>query len=229
MAAPTMSSTTDPKPADDALIEDHLELANRIARRFRRRGVDLDDLIQVARLALVKAASHYESDRGAFAPYAATTISGELKRYFRDHAWAVRPPRRIQDLQAGLSVERELRPRQQDPELLAESLGASVADVREAMAARGCFTCDSIESAEEGGHPFGTEDAGFATVEDRLVLASLWRQLDAAERRLLVWRYFDELTQQQIADRLGISQMQVSRRLTKVIARLRAEAGPAAA
>lgn len=229
MAAPSTIRPTDSTPTDEALIEDHLELAQRIARRFRRRGVDLDDLVQVARLALVKAAAHYQPDRGPFAPYAATTISGELKRYFRDHAWVVRPPRRIQDLQAGLSAERELQPREADPRRFAEALGADVADVREAMAARGCFTCDSIESAEEAGHPFGVEDAGFAAVDDRLVLASLWRHLDADERQLLTWRYFDELTQQQIADRLGISQMQVSRRLSQLLARLRGRVEPLAA
>jgi len=216
-------------PVQQALIEDHLQLATRLARRLRRRGVDNDDLVQVARLALVKAATGYDPSRGSFIPFASTTIRGELKRYFRDHAWVVRPPRRIQDLQAELTAQRDLEPQKVVPEELAESIGADVADVREAMAARGCYTCDSIDAAEAAGHRFGHDEGGFAVVENRMLLKRLWRDLGRDDRRLLRWRFFDELTQQQIADRLGISQMQVSRRLSKLLARLRASAGAVAA
>jgi len=216
-------------PDEQALIEDHLQLATRLARRFRHRGVENDDLVQVARLALVKAASGYDPSRGSFVPFASTTIRGELKRYFRDHAWVVRPPRRIQDLQAAMAAQRDLQPQEVEPEQMADSLGENVADVREAMAARGCYTCDSIDAAEDSGHPFGESEDGFGAVENRLMLKRLWRGLARDERRLLQWRFFDELTQQQIADNLGISQMQVSRRLSKLLARLRASADPAAA
>lgn len=214
---------------DQSLIEDHLGLARRLARRYRDRGVEQDDLVQVARLALVKAAAGYDVSRGSFVPFAATTIRGELKRYFRDRAWVVRPPRRIQDLQAALTAQHDLDARADDPEHLARSVGAEVSDVREAMAARGCYACDSIDAAEAAGHPFRDEEGGFVAVENRMVLDQLWRDLGRDERRLLRWRFFDELTQQQIADRLGISQMQVSRRLSSLLARLRASVDQAAA
>ena len=227
--AATITTTDRLTSEEQALVEQHLMLATRLARRFRHRGVDPDDLVQVARLALVKAAAGYDESRGSFVPYASTTIRGELKRHFRDHAWMVRPPRRIQEVQAALSAQRDLQPQQADPQVLAEAIGSDVSDVREALAARGCYTCDSIDAAEDSGHPFGQDEDGFALIDDHLTLQQLWRELTVEERRLLRWRYFDELTQQQIADRLGISQMQVSRRLSRLLARLRGSLQPVAA
>lgn len=213
-----------PQSTVHTLVEDHLDLAVRIARRYSGRGVEREDLEQVARLALVKAAHHYDPDRGPFGPFAATTVRGEVKRYFRDLAWGVRPPRRVQELQARMSAEPAPDGRDEDPWTMARRLGEPVADVREAMAARGCFSCDSIDAAEDGGHWFGLEDERFETIEQRETFRALCVGLSDDDRRLLAWRFVEELTQQQIADRLGISQMQVSRRLSRLLEGLRSAA-----
>ncbi|MEH3032824.1 MAG: sigma-70 family RNA polymerase sigma factor [Aeromicrobium erythreum] len=214
----------DDRPDHDRLVEDHLPLADRIARRYGHRGVDADDLQQVARLALVKAARGFDPERGDFAPFAAATVRGEVKRYFRDLAWDVRPPRRVQELQARLSAEIDHDPRETDLTELAERLGVDPAEVREAAAARGCFTCDSIDAAEAAGHPFAVVDERLDLVEDWQAFRRLRRSLDDDACRLLTWRFLEGLTQQEIADRLGISQMQVSRRLSTLLTRLRTAA-----
>ncbi|WP_374999930.1 sigma-70 family RNA polymerase sigma factor [Aeromicrobium sp. CTD01-1L150] len=213
----------------DALIHEHLPLAARLARPYTGRGVEREDLEQVARLALVKAARHYDQSRGAFAPFATATIRGELKRYFRDVAWDVRPPRRLQELQARISSERERNPRDADVRTIADHLDVDVAEVREAMAARGCFTCDSTDAAEEAGHPFPQVDSRLDAVEEWVTFCNLCGGLSRDERQLLHWRFVEELTQRQIGDRLGISQMQVSRRLTALLDRLKRQAHPEAA
>lgn len=210
-----------------SLIEDHLPLAAHLARTYRGRGVEDDDLLQVARLALVKAAERFDADRGAFAPYAASTIRGEIKRYFRDHAWSVRPPRRLQELQARIGAETAAGGSWTErPEAIAAQLGETVADVREALAAGGCFTTDTLDDGM--GAAALTED-GYALVDAWLTVRSLRTTLTDDERRLLAWRFVDELPQREIATRLGISQMQVSRRLSALLSRLRREVGDVAA
>lgn len=206
------------------LIEDHLSLADRLARGYRNRGVDEEDLVQVARLALVKAAAGFDAEIGDFAPYAASTIRGELKRWFRDHAWDVRPPRRLQELQAALHADLAEHPQDTDLHHAAERLGASYDDLREAEAARGCFTADSVDDTEHGHRPLGADDDRFELVDQWLTFRRLCADLDHADRQLLHWRFIEEETQQRIADRLGISQMQVSRRLSALLARLRSTA-----
>lgn len=207
-----------------SLVTEHLDLAARLARGYRGRGVEDDDLLQVARLALVKAAERFDAGVGAFAPFAASTIRGEIKRYFRDFAWSVRPPRRLQDLQAQIARETSNGP--VAPEALAARLGAPLADVREAMAAGSCFTSDRIDDELGAG---ALDDVGYARVEAWLTVRSLRGGLSEDDRRLLAWRFVDELPQREIAARLGISQMQVSRRLSNLLARLRREVGDAAA
>lgn len=206
------------------LVTDHLDLAARLARGYRGRGVEDDDLLQVARLALVKAAERFDASVGAFAPFAASTIRGEIKRYFRDVAWSVRPPRRLQDLQAQIARETATGP--VAPETLATRLGVPLADVREAMAAGSCFTNDRIDDEQGAG---ALDDAGYARVEAWLTVRSLRGALSEDDRRLLAWRFVDELPQREIAARLGISQMQVSRRLSNLLTRLRREVGDVAA
>jgi RNA polymerase sigma-B factor len=213
-----MAATTD----QHALILDHLSLATRLARGFRGRGVDLDDLEQVARLALVKAAAGFDAARGEFPAFAAATIRGEIKRYFRDRAWSVRPPRRVQETQALIQAEHcGSSLTTADVASLADRLGVPVAEVSEAAAARGCYSPDSLDAAEGGGHLTGVADPRLDQVDEWLTLLSLWRGLPVADRQLLRWRFVDDLTQQAIADRLGISQMQVSRRLSALLTRLR--------
>ncbi|MGJ9413758.1 sigma-70 family RNA polymerase sigma factor [Aeromicrobium sp. CF4.19] len=204
----------------DDLILDHLTMASRLARVFRGRGVESEDLEQVARLALVKAAQSYDEERGAFAPFAAATIRGELKRHFRDKAWDVRPPRRLQELQAQINAEWEVHPRDDDYRSVALRLGEPAHEVREAMGARGCFTCDSTEAAQEAGHPFALEEPGFQRADEWVTFRALCRDLTDDERRLLQWRFMDEMTQKEMGMRLGISQMQVSRRLSTLLGRL---------
>lgn len=208
----------------DTLIDEHLPLATHVATSYRGRGIEVDDLVQVARLALVKAARGYDPERGSFVPYATVTIRGELRRHFRDHAWAIRPPRRIQELHAALMNELESDPQQRDARRLARRVGAEVDDVREAMRAPDYFTAASLDATDTGAQRLGSADERLDHIDQWMVLRSMWSRLTTADRRLLYWRFVDELTQQQIASRFGISQVQVSRRLSRLLARLRAEA-----
>lgn len=212
------------------LIINHLGLARRLARGFRGRGVEDDDLEQVANLALVKAAAGFEESKGAFAAFATATIRGEIKRHFRDRAWGVRPPRRVQELQAQLSAEHSGDVTSANVTQLADRLGADPSDVKEAAAARGCYSPDSLDLALEAGHERGTTDDRLEQMDEWVSFCRVSRSLTLQERQLLQWRFVEDLTQQDIADRLHISQMQVSRRLSAVLAGLReAVAGPEAA
>ena len=216
--------------ARDALIEDHLRLAHRLTRTFRNKGVDTEDLDQVARLGLVKAADGFDPDQGAFPPFAAATIRGELKRYFRDLAWDVRIPRRLQELQAKITADAAEHPQDHEPEVVAARLDEDVADVREALAASGCFTTDSTDAAQDAGHEIGGQaDDRFEAVEEWITFCDLNRELDHDDRQLLQWRYVDDMTQREMGVELGISQMQVSRRLSALLRRLRERAGVDAA
>lgn len=212
---------------EGSLVEDHLSLAEHLARVYRGRGVEDDDLLQVARLALVKAADRFDPDRGEFAPYAASTIRGEIKRYFRDHAWSVRPPRRLQELQARIAAETTVGAGwTENADEIAAQLGVPGTDVREALAAGGCFTADALQ---DGTGPTARADDGFDRVDAWLTVRSLRTTLSDADRQLLAWRFVDELPQREIATRIGISQMQVSRRLSALLSRLRCEIGDVAA
>lgn len=201
----------DPNP--HRLILEHLDLATRLAHGYAARGIELDDLVQVARLGLVKAAGHFDPDRGDFAPYAAATIRGELKRHFRDHGWDLRPPRRLQETVARLSAGLEVED----------------ADRREAEQARQCYTLASIEAATDAGHEQGGLDPGYGHVEDRLTVGRLCRDLPRPDRQLLQWRFADELSQSQIGVLLGVGQTQVSRRLSTLLDHLHLRAQPRAA
>lgn len=208
---------------EGSLVEDHLSLAEHLARAYRGRGVEDDDLLQVARLALVKAAGRFDPDRGEFAPYAASTIRGEIKRYFRDHAWSVRPPRRLQELQARIAAETNVGASWTE---IAAQLDVPVTEVREALAAGGCFTAEALQ---DGTGATARADDGFDRVDAWLTVRSLRTTLSAGDQQLLAWRFVDELPQREIATRIGISQMQVSRRLAALLSRLRCEVGDVAA
>lgn len=233
MAVSTVLPPLSPAPSvdlRDELIEDHLTLAHRLTRTFRNKGVDAEDLDQVARLGLVKAADGFDPARGAFAPFAAATIRGELKRYFRDLAWDVRIPRRLQELQARITSDAAEHPQDKVPDAVATRLDVPVEDVREALAASGCFTTDSTEVALDTGHDLcGQADDRFEAVEEWITFCELCRELDQDERQLLRWRFVDDMTQREMGVELGISQMQVSRRLSALLRRLRDRAGVDAA
>ena len=218
---------------EDEVVRRHLGLAHHLAGRYAGRGADRDDLAQVACFALVKAIRGFDHDRGEFVPFATVTILGEIKKYFRDYCWGVRPPRRIQQLQADISsaTERCLQSdsHQPDVETIAAEIGASVEDVREAMAARSCFSPTSLDQPiRESGRPLGEtisfESSEFEFIEDWVTVGPLCRELDDDERTLLRLRFVEDKTQQEIAEIVGVSQMQISRRLAKLLARLRESA-----
>lgn len=226
------------QPTERAFLEDevarrHLGLARHLAGRYAGRGIDRDDLVQVANFALVKAIRGFHHDRGEFVPFATVTILGEIKKHFRDHGWGVRPPRRIQQLQADITAASELR-LQSDSRTplvsdLARDLGAEEVDVREAMAARGCFSPTSLDQpVREDGQPLGETlswtETSYAFIDDWVTVGPLCDALSVDERELLRLRFVEDRTQQEIADIVGVSQMQVSRRLSKLLDQLRAKA-----
>lgn len=216
----------------------NLRLAESIARRYRGRGIDREDLVQVANLGLVHAAQRFDPDMGRdFVSFAVPTITGEVKRYFRDHGWAVRPPRRVQELHAAItaasaqiSQTRGATPSATD---LARHLDVEVDEVREASASHECFSVASIDYRGGSGDEtpladtLGIDDAGFDRAEAVVTLAPACRNLRPRDRRILYLRFFRGWTQQEIAQDLGVTQMQVSRLLTRILGQLRAalEAG----
>jgi RNA polymerase sigma-B factor len=210
----------------------YLDLCGSMAARYDGRGIEHDDLVQVASLALVKAIDRYEPGQGpSFAAFAVPTISGELKRHFRDRGWMVRPPRRLQEMRAQVQscrnrLEQECGHSPSDAEV-AQALGVSRSSVKEAVAAASSFHPASLDAASTGDDSapaaslLGDEDESLARVDDRVCLGAALSGLDEQERRLLTLRYVDELTQREIGLRLGISQMQVSRSLSRLVGHLR--------
>lgn len=216
---------------ENRLVLDHLDLAETLAARFAGRGREREDLIQVAYLGLIKAARGFDDNRGAaFTAYAAPTITGELKRYLRDRCWVVRPPRRIQDLRTEiLRSEPELtqllghRPTAGE---LARQLGAPESVVREAAAAGSSLRPDSLDVIDiNDGRPalaeaLASQDLPLERLEELMCLDQAMRELSEDDRELLYRRYFCEESQAELGRRFGVSQMQVSRRLSKVLVRL---------
>jgi RNA polymerase sigma-B factor len=217
----------------DQLIQVNMPVAESVAARFRRRGIPDDDLEQVAYLALVRVAHAYDRSRGHdFLSYAVPSIRGEVRRYFRDHGWMVRPPRGIQEMQGRISaVESEVATRVGHPPSAAElaaELGEPVAEVKKALAANGCFTptsLDQIPPSETSAivDQLGELEAGLNAAEARVVLRPVVSRLSDRERRILEMRFFGQHTQQEIADEIGVTQMQVSRLLSTLLQRLRCE------
>jgi RNA polymerase sigma-B factor len=229
--------------ARDELIERFLPLARAVARRYDRSGEPLDDLVQVASLALVKAIDRYDPQRGAaFSSYAVPTIAGEIKRHFRDRAWLVRPPRDVQELT--LRVDRAAERLQTDlnraPTIAEIAAAVDTTDelVLESMQAREAYDALSLNgpSGRSADHPplqdvLGELDSGYDDAESRVVAARLLRAVSPRERLVLRLRFEEDLTQAEIGTLLGVSQMQVSRIMRGALERLRsvAEHEPAAA
>jgi RNA polymerase sigma-B factor len=217
------------KSLRDELIEAHLWLANRLARHFSNRGEPLDDLYQVSSLALIKAVDRFDPERGVeFTSYATTTIIGELKRHFRDRGWSVRAPRRIQELylHLGQAISDLSQSLGRSPTIqeLAQVTSASEEDVLEALEAGQAYRATSLDAPTEDedtlGNHLGDDDVEFANSERRLLLEPYLAKLPPRERLILKLRFEDDLTQSEIAQQLGISQMHVSRLLSKCLARL---------
>ncbi|MGJ9422979.1 sigma-70 family RNA polymerase sigma factor [Aeromicrobium sp. CF3.5] len=222
------------------IVRLHLPLATALAHRYLDRGADRDDLVQVASLALVKAMRGFDPDKGAFAAFATATILGEIKRYFRDVCWTVKLPRRLQELQVDITRASAEHWQQHSTaptsDHLAATLGVDAAEVCEARAASGCFTASSLDLPVTQGSTMSLgdlvvdeSDDQYGHVDDLATVGSAMSSLDASQRELLDLRFYQHLTQQQIADRTGVSQMQVSRRLKRLLADLRTAMGPIAA
>ncbi|MFD0556574.1 RNA polymerase sigma-28 (SigD/FliA/WhiG) subunit [Stackebrandtia endophytica] len=216
------------------IIEHAMPLADRLARRFANRGVPLEDLTQVARLGLVKAVDGFTTRRGSeFSRFAVPTILGELKRHFRDKGWIIRVPRRLQETRLALNeatpiLNQELG-RTPTVDDYATYLRMSPEDVRAGMACVHAYDAVSLHtpahpgSEEELSELIGEEDPAMSTAETRTTLRPIIDRLPERERRILAMRYADDLTQAQIADRIHLSQMHVSRLLRQSLARLREE------
>jgi len=214
------------------LVERFMPLARSLARRYESSGEPLEDLVQVASLALVKAIDRFDASRGhAFSSFAVPTIVGELKRHFRDRTWAVRPPRELQELilrvdrvSVRLSQELDRAPTVAE---LAEAAGTEPEHVLEALQARsgrGTLSLHAPSSQESDAasleDSLGCDDTGFDRAESRAVLDGLCVGLSVRAREVLRMRFEEDLTQAEIGERLGVSQMQVSRIIRQTIARL---------
>ncbi|MFI8091126.1 SigB/SigF/SigG family RNA polymerase sigma factor [Streptomyces sp. NPDC086080] len=220
----------------DELVTAWLPMAHRIAGRFRDRGESIEDLRQVAALGLVKAIDRFDPSRGAFESYAVPTITGEVKRHFRDRMWALRVPRRVQELRNKVRVaRRELTQSPGSPEPSAAAVAAhtgltedEVAAGMEALESFSTLSLDAELSSDDDGYSLadtlGTADASYDVVVDRESAKEGLRRLPERERAILYMRFFEDMTQSRIADRLGISQMHVSRLISRSCARVRADA-----
>ncbi len=224
----------------DELISLHLDLVHFLSRRFLSRGEPAEDLLQVGFIGLIKAIDRYDLERGVdFTTYATPTIVGELKRYFRDKGRTIRIPRRLQARDAELNHAVELLSQhlRRSPTIkeIAEQMGLTldeVVEVLEASQATGHLSLDVVISAdqEETGmtllENLGLEDSDLLGAEDRTTVSDLLAQLTERERRVIYMRFFEGLTQVQIAQRMGISQMHVSRLLNQILDKLREAARP---
>lgn len=213
------------------LIEAHMWLPRHLARRFAHRGEPLDDLIQVGSMALIKAVDRFDPERAVtFSTYATHTIVGEIKRHFRDKGWAIRAPRRIQELY--LEINRTVATLSQSmgrsPTIaeLAQSLDVSEEAILEAQEAGNAYDFSSIDAGlphenESVASRIGELDPEFSSVDSRSVLAQLISVLPQRERVLLHLRFIEGLTQSEIADQMGLSQMHISRLLAQSLATMR--------
>lgn len=218
------------------IVELHLDVAEHYIRRYGRRGTPVEDLRQVALLTIVRAVDRFDPDQGvAFSTFASRTVDGELKRYFRDRTWLVRPPRRAQELHLSLRrAEDELTQhlgRSPSVDELAAALGVSTDDVLQAVEAAGARGRTSLdhpvvtgdgEATALADRLLGDLDPAYAAVDRRLVVRDLLRTLDARERRIIEMRFFEGRTQEEIAEQVGVSQSYLSRLLRQVLLDLRA-------
>jgi RNA polymerase sigma-B factor len=230
-------SFTTAAPGERTVLRDELTrfclpFAGRLARRYRGRGEPLEDLEQVARLGLIKAIDRYDPERGSFTAYAVITISGEIKRHFRDKTWGVHVPRRVQDL--GLEVGHasvvltNALSRHPTVAELAERLEVSEGAVLEAIESSAGYAPASLnasvnacDGAAEFGDLLGGVDGDLESIDDRITVSRLLLRLPARERQMLAMRFYGNRTQAEIAAALGISQMHVSRLLSRALAWLR--------
>ena len=222
----------------EQLVRGYLPIAQHIARRFAHRGEPLDDLTQVATVGLIHAVDRYSPDRGAdFFSFAVPTISGEVRRHFRDLGWSMRVPRRLKDLHVEINAAvgelTQRLGRAPRPSEIAELLGKPVSAVLEGLEAAEAYRSTSLDellSSERGsatvGELLGEADAELTRVDVQQSLRPLLAELAERERTIVLLRFFGNMTQSQIAEQVGISQMHVSRLLTQTLDRLRSRLDP---
>jgi RNA polymerase sigma-B factor len=221
--------------ARNRIVERCLPLADHIARRYSGKGESADDLLQVARIGLINAVNRFDVCVGTdFLSFAVPTIVGEVKRHFRDSSWSLSVPRGLKDIhcQVGPVTERLSQRLGRAPTVteLAAELDMERSDVMKGLLARGCYRTMSIDEPRAGGHGaptiaerLGDYDTDISLAENRQALRPLLAKLSEHERTIIVMRFYESLTQTQIADRVGLSQMSISRHLAKALGRLRYE------
>jgi RNA polymerase sigma-B factor len=226
--------------AREQLIEQYMSLVRSLARRYSYRGEQLDDLVQIGAIGLIKAIDRFDVDRGVeLTTYATPNIIGEIKRHFRDKGWSVRVPRGLQELNVQLSrlIEEKTVELGRSPTIpeLAKAAGAEEEEVLEALESGRAYSSVSLSTGSGGQddngeldplESLGADEPQYEVSEDRAVLAPGFRVLDERERRILHLRFFKGLTQSQIAQQVGISQMHVSRLIRRALEKIREEIGP---
>lgn len=219
--------------AREGLVHLHLPLVEHCARRFRNRGEPLEDLVQVGTIGLIKSVDRFDADRGVeFSTYATPTIIGEIKRYFRDKGWAIRVPRRLQELRMQISTaSAELTQslgRSPTPRELAGAIGCTIEEIVEGIESSNAYSTLSLDATDDGDDStasmldaIGVDDEGLEHVEIRESLKPLLDRLEPREKKILLLRFFKNMTQSQIAEEIGVSQMHVSRLLNRTLEQLR--------
>jgi RNA polymerase sigma-B factor len=223
--------------ARELLIERYLPLARRLARRYQRAEEPLEDLVQVASLGLIKAVDRFDVGREVvFSSYAVPTILGELRRHFRDRTWSVRVPRDLQELALRVdhAVTRLSVGERRSPSVseIARAVDASSEQVLDALEAAAAYRAASLDASRSTTHgeetgesiadTLGAQEAGFQRAEERATLEPLLARLSPRERVVLQLRFGEDLTQAEIGERIGVSQMQISRLIRQALARMRA-------
>nr|WP_276938787.1 SigB/SigF/SigG family RNA polymerase sigma factor [Helcococcus sueciensis] len=223
------------KQVRDYLIEENLYIAEIFAKKYSNRGIEYDDLYQIASLGLILAIDRFNTDRGfEFSSYATPTITGEIKRYFRDKGWVIRVPRRIQEFSKRINIAKNTLTQrlQRNPSIdeIAKYLEVSSEEVIEVMDAAQVYSPQSIDknldnSSEDREFSFsdilGEEDKNYTHIENMDFIKEAMKDFTEIERQIVVYRYFDRITQVAIAEKLGISQMTVSRIEKKVLKKFR--------
>jgi RNA polymerase sigma-B factor len=219
--------------AREDLVHLHLPLVEHCARRFRNRGEPFEDLVQVGTIGLIKAIDRFDPERGVeFSTYATPTIIGEIKRYFRDKGWAIRVPRRLQELRMQIATSTaeltQALGRSPTPRELAEAIDCTVEEIIEGIESSNAYSTLSLDATDNTDEPgasmldaLGIDDVNIEHVEIRESLKPVLDRLDQREKRILLLRFFKNMTQSQIAEEIGVSQMHVSRLLTRTLEQLR--------
>jgi RNA polymerase sigma-B factor len=220
--------------ARDGLVALHLPLVEHCARRFRNRGEPFEDLVQVGTIGLIKSIDRFDLGRGVeFSTYATPTIIGEIKRYFRDKGWAIRVPRRLQELRMQIGVTTadltQTLGRSPTPRELAEVIGCSVEEIVEGIESGNAYSTLSLDASDDSGDEggvsmldmIGLDDEELEQIEIRESIKPLLEALPPREKRILLLRFFKNKTQSEIAAEIGVSQMHVSRLLSRTLDQLR--------